>query len=219
MPERNGQRKTRNQLPKRKPELGYYYIVTDTEETEKNFLLGLQNSMPEYLQRKLIIKVVENVDTEKLVETILEDCSKQSQYCEPWIVFDRDKVENFNGIINDAIKNRVHVAWSNPCIEIFFYPYFGAMPTYYDSTVCCKKFAQEFQKITKQKYDKNDKRIYLKLCRFGDEKKAIDIAKRKFKEHNRNGNKKPKEMCPCTTLHTLVEEITNKIKENSQGEH
>lgn len=67
MPERNGQRKTRNQLPKRKPELGYYYIVTDTEETEKNFLLGLQNSMPEYLQRKLIIKVVENVDTEKLV--------------------------------------------------------------------------------------------------------------------------------------------------------
>lgn len=59
MPERNGQRKTRNQLPKRKPELGYYYIVTDTEETEKNFLLGLQNSMPEYLQRKLIIKVVE----------------------------------------------------------------------------------------------------------------------------------------------------------------
>lgn len=39
MPERNGQRKTRNQLPKRKPELGYYYIVTDTEETEKNFYL------------------------------------------------------------------------------------------------------------------------------------------------------------------------------------
>jgi hypothetical protein len=36
--ERNGKRKTRDQMVKRRaPELGYYFIVTDTEETEQNY--------------------------------------------------------------------------------------------------------------------------------------------------------------------------------------
>ncbi len=39
--ERNGQRKTREQLTKRRvPELGYYFIVTDTKETEHNYMYG-----------------------------------------------------------------------------------------------------------------------------------------------------------------------------------
>ena len=42
--ERNGKRKTRDQLAKRRvPELGYYFIVTDTEETEQNYMYGLRD--------------------------------------------------------------------------------------------------------------------------------------------------------------------------------
>ena len=42
--ERNGKRKTRDQMAKRRvPELGYYFIVTDTKETEQNYMLGLEN--------------------------------------------------------------------------------------------------------------------------------------------------------------------------------
>ena len=38
--ERNGKRKTRDQLSKQRiPELGYYFIVTDTKETEQNYML------------------------------------------------------------------------------------------------------------------------------------------------------------------------------------
>lgn len=58
MPDRNGKRKTREQLSKRRvPELGYYFIVTDTKETEQNYLLGLRDSIPKELQGKLVIKV------------------------------------------------------------------------------------------------------------------------------------------------------------------
>ena len=40
---RAGKRKDRNQrVGTRVPELGYYLIVTDTEETEKNYFEGLR---------------------------------------------------------------------------------------------------------------------------------------------------------------------------------
>lgn len=42
--ERNGQRKLRHST--RQLRLGYYYIVTDTEATEKNYLEGLRASLP-----------------------------------------------------------------------------------------------------------------------------------------------------------------------------
>lgn len=39
MPDRSGKRKTREQFSKRRiPELGYYFIVTDTKETEQNYM-------------------------------------------------------------------------------------------------------------------------------------------------------------------------------------
>lgn len=65
MTERTGKRKTRGQLSKsRIPELGYY--PTDTEKTEHNYLVGLRDSMPKELQRKLLIKVCK-AKTTKLV--------------------------------------------------------------------------------------------------------------------------------------------------------
>ena len=44
---RAGKRKDRNQrVGTRVPELGYYLIVTDTKETEKNYFDGLRDSIP-----------------------------------------------------------------------------------------------------------------------------------------------------------------------------
>ena len=58
MADRSGQRKPRVPQEKRRiPSLGYYFIVTDTKETEQNYLLGLRESIPEALRGKLVIKV------------------------------------------------------------------------------------------------------------------------------------------------------------------
>ena len=67
--ERNGKRKTRDQLAKRRvPELGYYFIVTDTEETEQNYMYGLRDSIPEELQGKLVIKVIKTKSSDLVDE-------------------------------------------------------------------------------------------------------------------------------------------------------
>ena len=211
MPDRSGKRKTREQFSKRRiPELGYYFIVTDTKETEQNYMLGLRDSIPRELQGKIVIKVCE-AKTVELVSEAINMASLQPQYGEPWIVFDRDQVKDFDEIISAALKNGINVGWSNPCIEIWFNTYFGSMPAYQNSVSCCNGFARKFAQVTGQKYDKADKAIYQKLCRFGDEQQAINIAQRKLDEHTRDGTNEPSKMCPCTTVHVLIEEIAKKV--------
>ena len=86
------------------------------------------------------------------------------------------------------------------------------MHSYTDSVVCCRKFAETFKQRTGQEYHKDNPQIYAVLNRFGNESKAIQIAEKRFQEHLKNDAKKQSEMCPCTTLHELVNEIRQKVK-------
>jgi hypothetical protein len=115
---RTGQRKRREQLSKRRtPKLGYYFIITDTKETEQNYMHGLRDSIPKELQGKLVIKVSQT-STANLVDEAKSLAALQPQYGEPWIIFDRDQVKNFDEIIYKAESENINVGWSNPCIEI-----------------------------------------------------------------------------------------------------
>ncbi|MEG0270861.1 MAG: RloB family protein [Clostridia bacterium] len=199
MQNRCGGRKTREQVTNRRvPQLGYYLIITDTNKTEENYLLGLRDSIPHHLQGKLVIKVRKTA-TQELVNEALDQASIQPQYCEPWIVFDRDQVTDFDKIISQAQKNEVHVGWSNPCIEIWFHAYWHTMPVYSGSVACCSGFAREYQKQTGQKYEKANPSIYAKLCEFGNEDAAIQLASSKLDQHKQNCKQKPSEMCPHAT--------------------
>lgn len=113
--ERIGQRRKREERSQRKPELGYYYIVTDTKETEKNYMEGLRKSIPAALQGKIVIKVVEK-PTKELVDEAERLAALNPQYSEPWILFDRDEVKDFDAIIALAESKDIHVGWTNPCI-------------------------------------------------------------------------------------------------------
>ena len=213
---RKGQRKPREQLLKRRvPELGYYFIITDTKETEQNYMFGLRDSIPKELQGKLVIKV-SKTKTANLVNEAKSLAALQPQYGEPWIIFDKDQVKDFDEIIRLAGDENIHVGWSNPCIEIWFNAYFGTMPTYQDSVSCCNGFESEFEGKTSQKYKKSDDKIYEKLCQCGNEKEAIKIAKLKLAQHKRNCKNKPSEMFSGTTVHLLVEEIKNKIEKEQK---
>ena len=155
---------------------------------------------------------MEKAKTVDLVEKALEFVSKDSQMRMSWIVFDRDEVKDFDKIIQDAEKSGVMAGWSNPCFEIWMYAYFGEMPVIEKSVKCCEKFADKFEKCTKKKYLKNDRRIYHKLLEYGDEKNAIQIAKKNYKTCVKKTNKKPSDMYPASTVHMLVEEIKNKVE-------
>lgn len=208
---RAGKRKDRNKrVGKRVPELGYYLIVTDTEETEKNYFEGLRDSIPVEMKDRLVIKV-EKAKTVELVERAVELTDAESQYRIPWIVFDRDQVKDFDDIIRTAEKNSINTGWSNPCFEIWMYAYFGEMPAIRESYTCCNRFAEKFEKVTGQKYLKKDRDIYRKLVQYGDEEKAFRIAEQCYKKCKEYGKENPSEMWPASMVQRLVEEIQKKI--------
>ena len=207
--ERNGKRKGREHFRTRVPDLGYYIIVTDTEATEKNYLHGLRESLPKDVRERLIIKV-NSARTARLVEKCQELTALEPQYAEPWIVFDRDLVTNFDAIIAKAERNGIHVAWSNPCIEIWFDAYFGAMHNYENSRACCQGFFKTWKKETGDKYAKSDPKIYEKLNRYGNEEKAIAIAEQIMQTYADSVVTKPSKMCPATTMQRLIGKIRQK---------
>ena len=209
--ERKGARRDRAQRAfKRVPKLGYYVVVTDTTATERNYLYGFRDSIPSSLRDRLVIKV-SNAPTHELIEKCLEISAIEPQYRKPWIVFDRDRVPDFDGIITEAEKHGVEVGWSNPCIEIWFQAYFGEMPTYQASTQCYEWFGKTFKDKTGQAYDKAAPDNFQKLCRYGNEEKAIEIAELKHRQQC-DTYTKPSDMLSTTTLHHLIGEIREKVR-------
>ena len=213
---RRGKRKTRDQRIKRKlPELGYYLIVTDTEATERCYFNGLHEYLTEDVRDKIVIKVVET-KTAKLVDKCKELTAYDAQYRIPWIVFDRDRVVNFDKIIKEAENNGIQVGWSNPCFEIWLFAYYGNMPNIKESFKCCSDFGHTFKNKTGIEYSKADDKIYSRLIKTGDELNAIKVAERKLNECKNRGEVKPSEMYPATTVHELIKIIKDAvIKENN----
>ncbi len=210
--DRTGDRKSRDQRrPLKIPALGYYLIVTDTEATERCYFQGLHKSLPDEIQNKLVIKVVET-KTRTMIDKCLELTAYDAQYRMPWIVFDRDEVKDFDEIIREAEGYGIGVGWSNPCFEIWLYSYYGEMPTITKSWTCCSEFGKVYQKRTGQKYSKADDGLYEKIFRTGDEEKAFQIAQQKYDQCIREGKSIPSKMCPCTTVQKLVGEIRQKEK-------
>lgn len=208
--DRTGNRRFRKNFARRTPSLGHYFIVTDTQETEKNYLYGLRDSLSQEVQGRIVISV-SKAKTKELVDVCQRMSALEPQYAEPWIVFDRDQVVDFDKIIQYAEQQKINVGWSNPCIEIWFDAYFGIMHNYHDSVSCCREFAKTFEKQTGVKYKKANPKIYSLLNSHGNEKSAIQIAKIKLDLFNKENIVVPSQMCPCTTLHKLVEEIHSRV--------
>jgi len=208
--ERKGARRDRSKRAlKRIPELGYYLVITDAQATEVNYLNGVRDSIPLELRDRLVIKVI-TTPTNNLLEKCLELAAVEPQYRKPWIVFDRDQIKDFNQIIADAERQSVHVGWSNPCLEIWFHAYFADMPVNDLSSQCIHTFRTAFLRQTGQEYLKVDEGIYRKLCKFGDEKAAIRIAKDRYQHHE--AGLKPSDMLSTTTLYMLIDEIRKIIE-------
>lgn len=216
---RNGNRKRRSESGERKLRLGYYYIVSDTKETEKNYFEGLRDSIPQELRGHIKIEVKDGVNTKDLLQVCLDESSVIPQYAELWIVLDRDEVPRFDDLVSEAKRRGVNVAWSNPCFEIWMDAYFESMRNFSNAAACTRAFGATYKKATGREYNKNDKDIYKQLTKHGKEEMALSRATKKLVEHKRNCKNTPSEMCPGTTVHELVGEIKSKVNSNkAEGE-
>lgn len=209
--DRNGERKPRSKrVPARHFQLGYYLIVTDTEATEKCYFEGLKSNLPEEVKGKIELNVAETT-TEKMINKCLEAISGDAQYRIPWIVFDRDRVKDFDAIICAAEVNGINVGWSNPCFEIWEFAYFSKIPTIVESKQCCSKFADLYKRKTGLEYNKADKDLYKHLQNAGEEMGAIRRMENRHNQYTKNGTTKPSDMVPCSTVYKLVKEIRQKV--------
>ena len=186
--------------------LGYYIIVTDGKETEPNFLNGIKNQLNDDIKNRVVIKI-KTKHTKDLIDFTLQELTKSPNYAEPWIVFDKDEVIDFDELVYKAQNKDINVAWSNPCIEILFLAYFGKNPSVADQKECIKRLEEIYKRETNKKYEKNEKKIYEILNEFGDERKAIDIMDKKYKEYGENTHIKPSKMNGLSMVYELIEKI------------
>ena len=78
---------------------GAYLIVTDAEKTEKNYFEGIKNIIPDSLKNDLQIKIYSNKALSKIIDFAAEQRNKDERFRDIWLVFDRDEVKNFDGLI------------------------------------------------------------------------------------------------------------------------
>jgi hypothetical protein len=192
----------------RQPKLGYYCIVTDTKETERNYFNGLRDSLPEHQQRMIVIKV-HTKDRKVIVDACNQVVNNAPNPCIPWIVIDRDDFGDFDTVIEQAEHQGINVGWSNPCIELWFEAYFGNIAPCSSTKECQQRFKSAFKKKCHRDYTKSDKAIYRLLTEYGNEQLAITRAEER-REHLSGESGKPSSMCACTSVDVLVSEIRRK---------
>ena len=197
----------------RHQELGYYLILTDTEKTEKNYFEGLKRALPLSKQQRITIRV-ESCASKDLVAKAKEAARYSDNAVSVWLVFDRDRLTIFDQIVAScqASGGAIHAAWTNPCLEIWFYAYFDNLPSCFDSVACVQQFKALFEKKTGQKYQKNDEDIYRKLCQYGSEPDAIRRMQQRDEQFARDQPQlAPSQKAPCGTIYRLVQEIRQAI--------
>lgn len=125
-----------------------------------------------------------------------------------WCVFDiddflRDNQEQFRKALAKAQKNKIKIAWSNQCFELWLMLHFEQISTAISNKDYPKKLTALFKKIGVT-YKKNSLGIFKELL--SKQNAAIRRAKKNF-QNNPAQN-------PSTSIFLLVEELNKFLIEN-----
>jgi hypothetical protein len=174
------------------------FIYCNGKETEPNYF----NSFREKLKLSGVKIEVVGLDynSKSLVDYVIEN--KPSEYDEIWCVFDKDDFKDFDNAITKAENNKINVAYSNECFELWYYLHFE----YLKSALHRDKYEEKLTKKLGQKYEKNYKGMYDILK--DKQKIAIKNAK-KLENENIHQNKIPSQSNPSTTVYKLVEVLNS----------
>jgi len=181
-----------------------------------------QKTEPNYFKSKAKDKYSDVIDvdvegegrgTVSLVNKTIEIRDKSDKdYDRVWAVFDKDSFLDFNDAIKLAEKNDILCAWSNESFELWYCLHFCYLDTGVSRHQYIEILENEIKKITndkKYKYRKNDVEMYSRLKELGNEKQAIESAKKLKKIHTSKNYDKHN---PCTMVYKLVEELNNPEK-------
>ena len=167
----------------------YVLIVTNGEQTENNYF----NEFP-YNKKNIYSK---GIEPDSLVDFAVK---KRAEYIkkegnvvlETWCVFDKDESEKINAAINKAGKNKIHIALTNECFELWLFLHYE----YTDSPLGRNQFEGKLSKMMGKSYKKNDAGIYKLIV----ERQLTAIKNAKKLERNFPDN-------PSTRVYKLVERL------------
>ena len=191
------QRKPASQFPR-----SVIRIYTEGKKTEPNYF----NAIKDELKRNEIEIIVDGRGdhTLSLVEWVIN--KKENERNDPafvtewWVVFDKDEHLDFNHAIELAEKNKIQVAYSNECFELWFILHFE----YLQTAINRKAFNTKLTKLLSRKYEKNSN-IYSII----KEKEAFAIKNaKKLEEMHLSENRVNQALRnPSTTVYKLVERM------------
>lgn len=129
-------------------------------------------------------------------------------YNQIWCVFDRDSFPagNFNRAFEAAKRNRIRIAYSNQCFELWYLLHYD----FHDAAIKRQEYARRLTKHIGRQYRKKDERMYELLQ--GQQADAIRNAKTLL---NRYYPCNPEKDDPSTTVHVLVETLNEFIAPDS----
>jgi hypothetical protein len=179
-------------------------ILCEGEKTEPNYF----RKFP--LNIELVEIHVEGTGANTL--SLVEEAISRGQnaandgrpYNQVWCVFDRDSFPpgNFNRAFKMADENRIRIAYSNQCFELWYLLHYH----FNDAAIERQKYARRLAKYIGRKYFKNDENMYDLLKERQHD--AIQNAKKLLSRYHPCN---PEKDDPSTTVHILVETLNEFI--------
>ncbi len=191
-PRRPGPRTSRSRPQASREPRPTILIVCEGQETEPNYFRAFKVTNDVYGEGR---------NTRDLVDDAKCRNDAQGAFDQVWCVFDRDEFpnDNFDNAIARARSNGFHIAYSNPCFELWYLLHFQNLDAALDRHQICQKLSVALE----TKYEKSHIGMYALLAKQGDEGLALRYA-RSLREQNDPAHP-PSRRCPETTVDKLVE--------------
>lgn len=194
-----------------------YYIFSEGEETEPNYINGFKESIESNPIYQHIVYIHcegtgrETLNVVKEAEKFVSQ--KKLTSGEIWCLFDKDSFppEQFNAACERIEKLnmeggslRYHAGWSNECFEYWFVLHFSNYTTNSTRKEYFENLNRIFRRKLKKDYSKNDIKIWKELQEIGSPKNAIKYAQKQM-EHF--AGCKADQCAPATQVFLLVSEL------------
>lgn len=197
----------------------YFLIVSEGQKTEPNYF---KTYIGRHGSKIISIKCGKGgKNTTQLIreaQKIIEvDKRRGVEYDSVWIVFDKDKFpdEAFNAAIDDAPKEGIQVAWSNPAFEFWYLLHLKDISRELTPAECI----QEIEKIINAKTSPKSKKAFKYNKATNDfswldrEQNEVLAISRAEKLVANLSNQNFAEANPCTTVYKLVRQLNGKDEE------
>lgn len=179
-------------------------ILCEGKKTEPNYF----SKFPVKIDVKIDVEG-SGKNTLSLVEEAIrigkEAARRHKNYNQIWCIFDRDSfpAENFNKAFTVAERNKIRIAYSNQCIELWFLLHY----IFFDSAIDRKDYIVKLSELMERKYEKNSDETYalLKSKQSTAIKNARQLSKRYLPCNPEKDN-------PSTNVQELVEALNKFIK-------